>query len=377
MSDMCPGGCGTYPQFCQCPPPDAEAQRRQRLLADVRDGAWLDAQTFPSLCFAVPGVLPEGFTLLIGAPKVGKSRLMLAVLLAIATGGLAFERLRVNKGRVLYLALEDGDRRMQERCRSLMFGEALPAQFCYLTRCAPGEVVATIEAFLERYPDTVLVVIDTLGKVMPPAMPNETTYQRDYRVGGRLKAISDGHPGLALVALHHDRKAASDDFVERVSGTNGLAGSADTIIVLNRQRQATEGSIMVTGRDVYEAEYALIIEDGRWILDGSTLAAAAAKADEMQAAATVSDTSYAVLRAVKAAGPAGIKAQSLVNTFGKNVYQYLGRLETAGHLTKPSRGHYVALSEVSGVRNESGASDTPNTSDTPLWAADAYDREAR
>lgn len=67
-------------------------------------------------------------------------------------------------------------------------------------------------------------MLDTLGKVMPEARVGESAYQRDYRIGGRLKRIADEWPGLAVVVVHHDRKAAAEDFVDSVSGTNGLAG---------------------------------------------------------------------------------------------------------------------------------------------------------
>ena len=43
------------------------------LLAGLHTGAWLDMQEFPPLAFAVPGIIPEGFTLLVGPPKAGKS----------------------------------------------------------------------------------------------------------------------------------------------------------------------------------------------------------------------------------------------------------------------------------------------------------------
>ena len=89
-----------------------------RLLATLRTGAWLDAQVFPPLSYAVPGLIPEGSVLLVGAPKIGKSWLVLTVALA-AGGGMALS-IAVPKRPVLYLALEDGNRRLQDRCRKLL-----------------------------------------------------------------------------------------------------------------------------------------------------------------------------------------------------------------------------------------------------------------
>jgi hypothetical protein len=97
----------------------------------------------------------------------------------------------------------------------------------------------------------------------------ETTYQRDYRVGTGLKRIVDTYPGATLLINHHQRKAGAEDFVDAGSGTAGLAGAADTVIVLSRDRQEAAGLLKVTGRDVAEGEYAVTFKDGAvWELEG-------------------------------------------------------------------------------------------------------------
>jgi RecA-family ATPase len=331
---------------------DSDAEFDARLLEAVRDGAWLDGEEFPPLSYAIAGLLPEGFSLTIGPPKAGKSWLALDFLLAIAGGGLAIGGIPMDgKRRVLYLALEDGDRRMQDRCRTILGDEPIPELFHYMTEIRPGFVVATIEAFLRRYSDTALVIVDTLGKVMPPSMPGESAYQRDYRVAGALKRVADTHPGLAISALHHDRKAASEDFVDSVSGTHGLAGAADTIIVLARKRQATDAVLMVTGRDVPEAEYALTMQDGLWRLDGANLAEAAATAQRREDAAGLGDVSVNILQFVRE-HPDGCRAKDVVEKFGRDSYQYLGRLEESGRLMKPKRGFYIATEPIPGTDEE-------------------------
>jgi hypothetical protein len=182
----------------------------EKLLAGIHDGAWLDSQEFPELQYAVDQLIPEGLAILVGPPKAGKSWLILDLLLSVASGGVALGRIKTPPPRrVLYLALEDGDRRMQDRCRTLLANGSIPGLFSYKTRIMPGTVLATVEAWMRRHPDTALVVIDTLGKVMPPSLMGESSYQRDYRVGSALKNLEDCHPGLAVVILHHDRKASA------------------------------------------------------------------------------------------------------------------------------------------------------------------------
>jgi len=350
------------------------------LLAAVRDGAWLTGQKFPPLRYAIGGLIPEGLTIKVGPPKAGKSWLILGLLLAVASGGTALGRVRTGEPRrVLYLALEDGDRRMQSRCQALLGeGQSIPELFCYLTRATPQTVLPTIHAWMRRYPDTAMIVVDTLGKVMPPAMQGESSYQRDYRVGSALKKVADDRPGLAMVVLHHDRKASAEDFVDSVSATHGLAGAADTVIVLSRKRQSDEGLLQVTGRDVEEGEYAIRMVAGDWQLDGTTLAEAASAARSRHTEKDLSGSMADVLRFV-GDHPDGVRAKQAAEKFGGSAYQYLKRLHEMGRIDKLSRGIYVPLvSEPSEPSEQqvndpeksdsadSGVSETPPT---PAWLA--------
>lgn len=318
------------------------------LLADLRTGAWLDAQEFPPLRYAVPGLIPEGSSLLVGPPKAGKSWFTLDVVLAIAAGGRALGQLPVGDARpVLLLALEDGDRRLQDRCRSLLGpGERIPPLLDYLTVVQPLHLLATIGEWLaihgHRQP---LVVLDTLGKVKPPAAIGESAYQHDYRVGSALKRAVDEHPGAALITIHHDRKAASEDFVDAVSGTHGLAGAADSIIVLARKRGDSTAVLKVTGRDVVENEYAMDLSSGAWRLAGATLDDAAGEAATRRATESISDRSADVLAQVNG-HPDGVSPSMVAAKLGldgKTVGTYLGRLADAGRVRKVGRGKYFPV----------------------------------
>jgi hypothetical protein len=339
------------------------------LLAGLRDGAWLDAQDFPPLRYAVPPILPEGSTLLVGPPKVGKSLLIKAAGLAVASGGQVLG-LPVGEPRpVLLLALEDGDRRIQDRCRRLMCGEAIPKRFQYLTRVMPGRLLDTIAAWLDQYGDDApLVILDTLGRAMPPAQPGESAYQRDYRIGAAVKRLADEHPGTALLTIHHDRKAEAADFVDSVSGTHGLAGAADTIVVLSRPRNEPEGVLRVTGRDVLEAEYAVRFADGVWSLDGHDLDEAAHRARTARLTESLGDRSAAIV-AVVANHPEGVRAADVAAEAGVSAgvaKDYLARLERAGRIEKPTRGLYTPVASVATVASTS-LNATHATEATGVW----------
>lgn len=328
------------------------------LLQGLRSGDWLDAQTFPPLRYAVPGLVPEGFTLNVGPPKIGKSWEILDLALSIAAGGRALGHLEVGEPRpVLVLALEDGDRRLQDRCRKLLQGgDVIPKRLHYMTRIEPGYVLDTVQAWLDMYGDEEPVVfLDTLGKVMPPALMGESAYQRDYRIGSALKRLADDHDGCSVVVNHHDRKAGSDDFVDSVSGTHGLAGAADTITVLCRPRHESEGTIQVTGRDVPENEYAVSFVDGcQWVLSGGTLEAAATRAERVRNASGLGDRSLDVLDLVNAQ-PNGITPKAVAEKLDiPDARQYLKRLHEGGRIGKSGRGLYTPVTTVTVSQQTTG-----------------------
>jgi len=298
------------------------------LTSGVRSGKWLDRQTFAPLGYAVPGLIPEGFTLLVGAPKIGKSFLVLDWAIACASGGRALGAIKVEGRRpVLYLALEDGHRRLQGRCRLL--GRKIPKRLDFMTDVEPGAVLDVIAKWLEMHPaEKPLVILDTLGKVMPPRQNSETIYQRDYRIGSQLKRLADRHTGASVVVNHHARKAESEDFVDSVSGTHGLAGAADTVVVVARARHEPRGLLKVTGRDVAEGEYAVeLIDGGRWLLVGSDLDDAAQRAGTLRATAGLSDRMTELVEFVNR-HPGGVRAAAVAKELGldtKSVGVCLGR----------------------------------------------------
>jgi hypothetical protein len=284
-------------------------------------------------------------SLMAGGPKIGKSWASLDLALAAASGGMALGCIPVGAARdVLLLALEDGDRRLQDRCRQLLADDPIPARLHYMTVIDHGMVVPVIEEWLRRHAGAApLVVLDTLGKVMPPAAAGESSYQRDYRVAGRLKRICDEHPGMALLVLHHDRKAQSEDFVDGISGTNGLAGAADTLIVVTRPRTEDRGRFKVTGRDVLEREYEVTVSGGRWSLVGGSLVAAAEAARLTPETTNLGDRTAEILRFVHAR-PDGVRARDVASAHGMSqddARRYLHRLAGAGRLEKAARGLYT------------------------------------
>jgi AAA domain len=246
--------------------PSAGNDPRQSLLALIRSGGHLNNYHPQPLRWAVPGVFPEGFALLAGAPKRGKSWLALDCCLAVALGGKALGGIEVAQGDVLYLALEDSDRRLKERAHVLLGGADIPDRFDYLTMLPePYRLLQLLDEWCRAHPAARLIVIDTLARVRPPQPRNRGAYEWDHVTGMHLKTTADAR-GVTVVAVTHTRQLAAADFVEQVTGTSGLTGAADTIVVLDRARGQDDGKLRVTGRDAPEATYALRMVGGSWQL---------------------------------------------------------------------------------------------------------------
>ncbi|WP_338051795.1 AAA family ATPase [Pseudonocardia acidicola] len=311
------------------------------------DAQELMGMDFPDPRWAVPGIVCEGVTLFAGPPKVGKSWLALGLGLDIAAGRPALGCLPVEQGPVLYLALEDTPRRLQSRIRTVLAGRPAPAGLTLSIACPPipagGDAV--LVDWLDAHPDARLVVIDVFAKVRGTPPPGVAAYDADYAAMTRIKRIAD-HYGVAMLLVHHVRKAAADDFLATVSGTNGLAGAADAVLVLERARAQADGVLHVTGRDVDETDYALSFDPtaGAWrTLDGPA-------SDYL-----LRDTRSLVLRYVRDyPGQRPKEIAEALQLDAATVRQTCRRMATDGQIRATPAGAYHPAD-----------SDTGDTSDTP------------
>jgi hypothetical protein len=226
----------------------------------------LMAKLLPPLRWAVNELLPVGYTVLAGPPKLGKSWLAYQLALAVASGADLFGQ-GTSQGEVLYLALEDGERRLQSRLQRLLGDRAPPAGLSLApkwSRLDKGGAQGIETWARERGDSARLCIIDTMQKIKPPASKAGNAYEQDYELHGQLHGLAH-RLGIALVNITHMRKGSGGgDWVEGVIGSGGITGSADTIMALKRDRGAADAFLHVTGRDVQEEELALRSDNGLW-----------------------------------------------------------------------------------------------------------------
>mgnify|MGYP004527184651 FL=1 len=216
----------------------------------------------------IDGLLYAGTYLFVGAPKVGKLFLMAQIGYHVSTG-LELWGYPVHQGAVLYLALEDDYRRLQDRLFR-MFGteSADNLYFSIYAKQLGAGLEEQLKWFVQEHLDTRLIIIDTLQKVRESG-GDTYSYASDYEVIAKLKAFADEH-SICLLLVHHTRKQQAEDKFDMISGTNGLLGAADGAFLLQKERRTSNTATLdISGRDQQDQRLYLTRNEERliWTLE--------------------------------------------------------------------------------------------------------------
>jgi hypothetical protein len=298
----------------------------------------LQSMKFPPISWIVPDIIPaEGVTLLCSKPKFGKSWLVYDLCIACTTDRFTLGTIKPAQGDVLYLALEDSKRRLQRRMDKLLptFGATWPERLTLKTewrRLHEGgldDIRAWHTHTKLKGGRPILVGIDVLAKARKP-VGNRQVYEADYAALAGLTALAN-ELGLAMVVVHHTRKNPADDLMETVSGSYGLSGAADTILVMAAKGSGTV--LDIRGRDVEPAELAIEFDKTtyRWRVLG--------KAVEVH----VSEQRAKIMAALAEAGePLQIAALIEATGMKRNPLDVLlGRMRKDGEIQRVGTGLYA------------------------------------
>ena len=195
----------------------------------------------------IEGMLAPGLYILAGASKIGKSWLVLQIAHHVSMGIPLWER-KTQKCEVLYLALEDTERRLQKRLMRICDGETGEIAFATEAELLEHGFEEQVIDYLQKHPNAKLVIVDTMIKVRDMGGWGNA-YAEDYSTMNCFKRLSTRF-SIVLLLVHHTRKQEARDIMDMISGTTGLMGCADGAMVLERPiRGAPQGSISTTGRD--------------------------------------------------------------------------------------------------------------------------------
>lgn len=208
----------------------------------------------PPVKYIVSDLLPVGLHLLAGSPKIGKSWFALWLCNQVATGFPVwqFETLRCP---TLYLSLEDTVDRLHLRLSCITEDGSEDTWFA--TKTDADTLTEQQESFIRSHPDVGLIVIDTFARVRDGS---ESSYLSDYEEMIKFKGLADKHR-LALILVHHLRKAPDSDPVNMVSGSTGLIGAVDGIYSLEKdKRLENKAKLHITGRDTPDMQLRLAFD---------------------------------------------------------------------------------------------------------------------
>jgi hypothetical protein len=326
--------------------------------AKIVTASHLQTMTFPPVRHILPGYISEGATIIAGKPKIGKSWLTLDLCLAATADRFTLGVLKPTQGDVLYLALEDNNRRLKRRMEKLWANTEArwPARLALVTdwKRADEGGLDNVEEWCRSAADPVMVVIDTLEKFRPIQKGNSAAYSADYAAVTGLQKIA-GKYRIAVVINHHVRKMEADDPFDTVSGTLGLTGAADTIIVLKRHAGAI--TLHARGRDIEEVETALQFERStcRWTILGAA------------ADVYVSNERAAVLSALEGTGTEGLAVPEIMAATGSKsrgaMDTLLFKMKERGEIVRLKRGVYALPQDAGKIGEKEGNCDqlTDNT----------------
>ena len=212
---------------------------------------------YPSKPPLIDGLLYPGTYLFAGAPKLGKSFLMAQIAYHISRG-IPLWDYPVRKAAVLYLALEDDYRRLQERLYRMFGTDGADSLFFSVSAGNLGNGLdEQLQEFMKQHNDTRLIIIDTLQKVREVGGDNYS-YANDYEIITRRKQFADSY-GICILLVHHTRKQGSDDKFDMISGTTGLLGAADGAFLLQKEkRTGNAATLEISGRDQQDQKLYLI-----------------------------------------------------------------------------------------------------------------------
>ena len=211
------------------------------------------AKQFPPDNWLIDSLITSGLAVLTGASKIGKSWAVLQLTAALDHGGWFLGKLKAKKCDVVYFALEDTPKRIQNRLKK----QGIEYSFGGSRLETKRMTVSALRAFLTENPQYKVCIIDTFQKMM--GIDDLNDYAKTVNGMSALKAIADDLD-IAIIVVHHNRKSSEhdSDHMESALGSTGLNATADATLTMRRKRGSPEAALYASGRDIEDAAYTLV-----------------------------------------------------------------------------------------------------------------------
>ena len=311
----------------ESPSKPASNSWKRRTTADILN------TDYPETHDVASGIITEGLTKLDAPPKTGKSLLGLHLGTAVSSGGYFMGSIPVKKRTVLYLALEDSERRLKNRL--LKQGGIGNDNFYIETSASWKGGLSTLTVYLKEYPEIELVIIDTLYQFEP--IQDMNNYSETY---GRIAAIQrlSIEKKVPIVLIHHTRKnnkgSSTEAWADEGMGSQGINGAVDTIILLKKSDGKNEGTMRIKGRDIEEKCLNVVFDKDicTWRITG-----------EGEIGKSDPQAQMEIIALLEKAGKEGMRTGDIAEALGKTrpaISNILKALEGKGRVKNPIYGKY-------------------------------------
>jgi len=313
-----------------------EKKRKSKLkLITAREIQKLD---IPEIHWVIKDVLPEGLVILAGAPKIGKSWMALGFALSVTGGNKALGYFDTSKSTVVYIALEDNLRRIKSRIGNILSIEPdykAPDNLIYLEESynfpkLNENGIEELQNLVDDNSDIKLIIIDTLGRAKADKKRKDNNiYQADYDLGSELQGFTMRNR-ICVLVIHHTKKGSEENVFDEISGTTGLTGAMDSMMVLKKKNNGHK--LYLTGRDVKEEEYSVVFDDKIFCWNVT----------ERKSEITLTAEREEILELIKSYDRP-MKLSEITELIGKeksNVSKMLKKLVRDGLLISPKYGYY-------------------------------------
>jgi hypothetical protein len=182
-------------------------------------------------------IADESVTILGGVQKAGKSWLALQIAQCVAIGQNLFGR-AVESGDVIYLALEDGARRLQDRLLKQKSSAGLPILwYTKFPKLDSKEGWPLLCDLASRRPR--LLIIDTLAAAKSGKTDEADSGPMADLFNG-LRELAQRHQ-IGILVVHHHGKTVSGDPAHDLRGSSAIGAAADVLLGLYRIRRKSDG----------------------------------------------------------------------------------------------------------------------------------------
>ncbi len=322
-----------------------EVEPADACLDSIFNGAALMDMVLPEVEWAVPDLLPQGLCILGGPPKLGKSWFIYSLCIGLGAGGRVLGNFPTERGRALYLALEDSKRRLKDRLEHLQLVDPfLRDGLANVDICTEWPRfddeggLEKLETYIKRNVSTGLrlVAIDTWAKVLPKSKARgNNAYENDSIIMGRVKTLADRYGVCILLVTHLSKARQGGDPFDSITGSQGQFGTADTALLLARKRGEQTARLITTGRDIEGNTYELAWQTpAGWRCTGI-------ETEKQRAMKELTPERQQIIDIIRKNG-APMKPDAIAKALGKaSVRNQITKLLEEGFLVKAGYGMYA------------------------------------